>query len=96
MTEACALGKPAVYVPLEPASGDEQNKNARRSADAGGAVVVKQAECRAENLLAALLPLLQDRQKRTAMGEASRKLATPNAAGALAEAILALAKERKQ
>ena len=92
VTEACALGKPAVYVPLEPASGDEQNKNARRSADAGGAVVVKQAECRAETILAALLPLLEDEDKRRAMGAASKKLATPNAAGALAEAILALAK----
>ena len=92
VTEACALGKPAVYVPLEPASGDEQNKNARRSADAGGAVVVKQAQCDGKNLLAALLPLLEDEDKRRAMGAASKKLATPNAAGALAEAILALAK----
>jgi UDP-N-acetylglucosamine--N-acetylmuramyl-(pentapeptide) pyrophosphoryl-undecaprenol N-acetylglucosamine transferase len=94
VTEACALGKPAIYIPLEPASGDEQNKNARRSADAGGAVVVKQAECRAETILAALKPLLTDEASRKAMGEAARKLATPNAAGALAETVLALAGRR--
>ena len=95
VSEACALGKPAVFVPLEPASGDEQNKNARRSADAGGAVVVKQADCRAPALLAAILPLLESEERRRAMGAASRKLATPNAAGTLADAVLALAKDKK-
>ncbi|MGC4045773.1 MAG: undecaprenyldiphospho-muramoylpentapeptide beta-N-acetylglucosaminyltransferase [Armatimonas sp.] len=91
VTEACALGKPAIYIPLEPASGDEQNKNAKRSAEAGGAVVVKQAECRAETILAALKPLLTEDAARKTMGEKNRQLATPNAAGILAETVLALA-----
>ncbi len=95
VTEACALGKPAIYVPLEPASGDEQNKNARRSADSGGAVVVKQAECRAETLLGALRPLLSDKNARNAMGKANAKLATPNAAGILAETVIELARKGK-
>jgi UDP-N-acetylglucosamine--N-acetylmuramyl-(pentapeptide) pyrophosphoryl-undecaprenol N-acetylglucosamine transferase len=92
VTEACALGKPAIYVPLEPASGDEQNKNARRSEGSGGAVVVKQTECRAETLLSALRPLLFDKDARDAMGKANAKLATPNAAGILALTVIELAK----
>lgn len=95
VTEACALGKPAIYIPLEPASGDEQNKNARRSADAGGAIVVKQAECRAETILAELKPLLENDTARKTMGEKNRQLATPNAAGILAETVLALAERKK-
>lgn len=91
VTEACALGKPAIFVPLVPTRGDEQTRNARRSADAGAAVILPQADCDGPLLLAVLDPLLADPARRSAMGQAARTLARPNAAGDLAAALLALA-----
>ena len=44
VTEAAALGKPALFIPLVPTGGDEQTRNARRSADAGAAVILPSAE----------------------------------------------------
>ena len=92
VTEACALGKPAIFVPLVPASGDEQTRNAQRLVDAGAALIVKQSECTSETLLAAILPLLDDRSKRASMGGKAKKLATPRSAEELADAVLALAR----
>ena len=37
VTEAAAVGKPALFIPLVPTGGDEQTRNAQRSADAGAA-----------------------------------------------------------
>lgn len=91
VTEACALGKPAVFVPLVPASGDEQTRNARRSVDAGAAVILPQSECDGPRLLAEIRPLLADSTRREAMGEAARTLARPRAADDLADALLTLA-----
>ena len=44
VTEAAALGKPALFIPLVPTGGDEQTRNARRSADAGAAMLLPSAE----------------------------------------------------
>jgi len=88
VTEACALGKPAIYVPLVPTGGDEQNKNARRSANAGAAVVIPNGECDSAHLTKAALPLLRDAGLRKKMGDAARSLARPNAAIDLARVLL--------
>ena len=92
VTEACAMGKPAVFVPLVPASSDEQTRNALRSVQAGGAVILLQSECDAPHLLAALSPLLADPAHRAEMGRAALTLARPHAADELADALLALVK----
>ncbi len=91
VTEAAALGKPAVFIPLVPTGGDEQTRNARRAADAGAAVIVPQEGLSGERLRAALLPLLADSERRAAMGAAARTRARPQAARDLADAVLALA-----
>jgi UDP-N-acetylglucosamine--N-acetylmuramyl-(pentapeptide) pyrophosphoryl-undecaprenol N-acetylglucosamine transferase len=90
VTEACALGKPALFVPLVPTGGDEQTRNAQRSVDAGAAIILPQADCDAAHLLSALRPLLEDPARRAAMGANARTLATPRAADDLADALMAL------
>jgi UDP-N-acetylglucosamine--N-acetylmuramyl-(pentapeptide) pyrophosphoryl-undecaprenol N-acetylglucosamine transferase len=94
VTEACALSKPVVYVPLEPTSGNEQLHNAERSVDAGGAVIVRQANCNGQTVSDALLPLLTDETKRTAMAHANGSIAVPNAADRIAELLLEIATSR--
>ncbi|MBW3637807.1 MAG: undecaprenyldiphospho-muramoylpentapeptide beta-N-acetylglucosaminyltransferase, partial [Armatimonadetes bacterium] len=51
VTELCALGKPALYVPLVPTGGDEQTKNARMCENRGAARILGQNEISGETLL---------------------------------------------
>jgi UDP-N-acetylglucosamine--N-acetylmuramyl-(pentapeptide) pyrophosphoryl-undecaprenol N-acetylglucosamine transferase len=87
VTEICALGRPAVFVPLVPTSHDEQTRNAQRVVDAGGAVIVGQAECSAATLLAAVEPILRDGERRREMSAGSRSLARPDALMALTDLV---------
>lgn len=93
VTEAAAVGRPALFIPLVPTGGDEQTRNAKRSADAGAAVILPSRELTGPRLLSELRSLLADSARLTAMGRAALTLATPNAAAELAEALLALAEE---
>jgi UDP-N-acetylglucosamine--N-acetylmuramyl-(pentapeptide) pyrophosphoryl-undecaprenol N-acetylglucosamine transferase len=87
VTEVCVLGKATVFVPLVPTSHDEQTRNAQRVVDAGGALIVRQADCRADTLLATVEPLLRDRERRVEMSHAARSLAKPDATAALADLV---------
>lgn len=91
VTEVCALGKAALFVPLVPASGDEQNKNAKRLVDAGAARILAQSDCDGPHLLEAVRGLLADHARLSAMGNAAKTLARPDAARDLAAAVLELA-----
>ena len=91
VTEMCAVGKPALYVPLVPTGGDEQTKNAQMVVNAGAARILKQADCDGENLLKAVEEMLRDTRDLRGMGEAARKLAKPAAARDIARAVLELA-----
>ncbi|MDX1931649.1 MAG: UDP-N-acetylglucosamine--N-acetylmuramyl-(pentapeptide) pyrophosphoryl-undecaprenol N-acetylglucosamine transferase [Capsulimonadales bacterium] len=90
VTEVCALGKPAIFVPKVPTGGDEQTRNARRLADAGAALLLPQKECDGPRLLREITSLANDPTKRAAMREAALRLARPDAADALADAVLGL------
>jgi UDP-N-acetylglucosamine--N-acetylmuramyl-(pentapeptide) pyrophosphoryl-undecaprenol N-acetylglucosamine transferase len=94
VTEACALGKPALFIPLVPTGGDEQTRNAQRSVDVGGALILPQAQCDAPHLIEAITSLLANPARLRAMGEAAHTLARPNAANDLADALLELAPRR--
>ena len=91
VAEICALGKPAILIPLVPTGGDEQTKNAKRLADIGGAMIVKNADLTGPILLDAIAVLLGDADKLKSMAAATRSLATPNAADDLAMALIDLA-----
>ena len=91
VTEAAATGLPALFIPLVPTGGDEQTRNARRSADAGAAVILPSKELDGPRLLSEIRALLADPVRLSAMGQSALTLATPNAARDLAQAVLALA-----
>ncbi len=91
VTEAAAVGLPALFIPLVPTGGDEQTRNARRSVDAGAAVILPGSDLNGPRLLSEIRALLADPVRLSAMGQSARTLATPNAAQDLAEAVLALA-----
>jgi UDP-N-acetylglucosamine--N-acetylmuramyl-(pentapeptide) pyrophosphoryl-undecaprenol N-acetylglucosamine transferase len=84
VAELAAIGLPAVLVPLPGAPGDHQTQNARRLADAGGAVLLADADCDAERLGALLDELVGDPDRRERMAAAARTLGRPDAADAVA------------
>ncbi|HEX9998350.1 MAG TPA: undecaprenyldiphospho-muramoylpentapeptide beta-N-acetylglucosaminyltransferase [Abditibacterium sp.] len=94
LTELCALGKPALYVPLVPTGGDEQTKNAQMSETVGAAKILLQNQISGESLLRTIVEMLGDRARLLKMGQAARTLARPDAAREIASAVLKLAQTK--
>jgi len=87
--EIAAYGLPAVLVPYPHASADHQTQNARWMERAGAAVVIGDAELTPDGLARTVAGLLSDPARIRAMGEASRSIARPDAAAAVATEVLA-------
>lgn len=92
LSEIAAVGKPSIVIPLPlTASRGEQITNAAVYERAGASTVIMNEELTAEKLLAAIKQLIDNSQTLTAMGQAARKLARPEAAQLIAEEIIKLA-----
>jgi UDP-N-acetylglucosamine--N-acetylmuramyl-(pentapeptide) pyrophosphoryl-undecaprenol N-acetylglucosamine transferase len=89
VAEVSAVGLPAVYVPLPHGNG-EQSLNARPVVDAGGGVLVPDAELTGERVVAELAPLLRDPRRLVEAGAAARSSGHADAADALARMVLEL------
>lgn len=87
VAELAAAGVPAVLVPLPGAPGDHQTANARRLVEAGGAVIVADAELDGSRLAAEVDALLGDPGRLGAMAGAATALARPDAASAVVDLI---------
>ena len=94
VAELCALGKPALFVPLVPTGGDEQTRNAQQLVDAGAAVIVPQREVSGIHLRDAILPLLADRARLRQMGRKAIPFYVPTATGDIAMIIQEIAINR--
>jgi UDP-N-acetylglucosamine--N-acetylmuramyl-(pentapeptide) pyrophosphoryl-undecaprenol N-acetylglucosamine transferase len=88
--ELAAAGLPAVLVPGEFATGGHQRKNADWFAQAGGAVVVSEADVRRVPELVG--SLLTEPAKLAAMAAAMRAAAKPDAAERIADELVELAR----
>ncbi len=92
LSEIAAVGKPSILIPLPvSASRGEQITNAAVYERAGASVVIMNEELTTEKLLVAIRQLVGDAATLTAMGQAARKLAHPEAATRIAEEIIKLA-----
>jgi UDP-N-acetylglucosamine--N-acetylmuramyl-(pentapeptide) pyrophosphoryl-undecaprenol N-acetylglucosamine transferase len=80
VAELTAVGRPAILIPYPTAADDHQTVNARALADAGAALVYKQAELNAKQLADTLATLLGDPARRAAMQSAMKALSRPAAA----------------
>lgn len=89
-SELAVTGTPAVLVPSPNVTADHQTKNARALADAGAAVLLPEADLDAR-FESAVLPLLHDEAALAEMAAAARRIARPDAARTIAEAVVALA-----
>jgi len=94
LAELTAAGRPAVLIPFPYATHNHQALNAAFLADAGAAVVISQADLPRYDLAEVITGLFNDAGRLAAMGAASAEEAKPQAAQAIAEAVLELAMEK--
>ncbi len=90
VAELATLGKPAILIPLPGTGGDEQTKNARLLADAGGAVLLPEHALTANHLEEIVDRLFALPGELARMGAAARMQARPDAAETLADELLRL------
>jgi UDP-N-acetylglucosamine--N-acetylmuramyl-(pentapeptide) pyrophosphoryl-undecaprenol N-acetylglucosamine transferase len=88
VAELAIAGKPAVFIPYPFAADNHQEVNAKEMADAGAALMFRQAELTADKLADAVRPLLDDPDTRGRMGAAMKALARPGAAAAVVDWVL--------
>ena len=87
VAELAVAGLPAVLVPLPGAPGDHQTANARAFVDAGAAVMVADNELTPARLATELDALLGAPERLSAMADAVRGLAHPDAADQVARLV---------
>lgn len=92
VAELAACGLPSVLVPYPYATEHHQDANAREVAEAGGAVVIGDAELSGSRLARCILELVDDRERRLRMGEAARAWARPDAAARVAGLVEEIAR----
>ena len=85
--ELSATGRAAILVPFAAATNNHQELNARVVERAGGAVVITEKELSPERLAGAISEILAAPDKVARMGEASKKLATPDATKKIVDLI---------
>ncbi len=90
VSELAALGLPAVYVPL-PIGNGEQRLNAAPVVEAGGGLLVRDADLGPGWLRDHVLPLLADASARSAMAEAARSVGVRDGAARVADLVEAAA-----
>ncbi|MXG90838.1 undecaprenyldiphospho-muramoylpentapeptide beta-N-acetylglucosaminyltransferase [Nocardioides flavescens] len=91
VTEAAAVGVPAVFVPL-PIGNGEQEHNARPVVDAGGALLVSDAAFTAEWVVSTVPDLLHDPERLAAMSAAATGLIPRDADDVLARIVAEVAR----
>ena len=87
VTEAAAVGLPAVFVPL-PIGNGEQEHNARPVVDAGGALLVDDAALTPEWVAGTVPALVSDTERLARMGAAASALIPRDADERLARIVV--------
>jgi UDP-N-acetylglucosamine--N-acetylmuramyl-(pentapeptide) pyrophosphoryl-undecaprenol N-acetylglucosamine transferase len=91
VTELSALGVPSILVPFPHAVDDHQTRNAEHLSSNGAAVLIAQSALTPDVLAAELKRLGADRTRLQSMSEAARRCFVPQAAEAVADALMEVA-----
>ena len=86
--DVAAVGRAAILVPYPYATDDHQVHNARYFTERSAAKLLRNGEVTAETLRARVEDLLEDEARRKELAKNMRALATPEAAGKVAERLL--------
>jgi UDP-N-acetylglucosamine--N-acetylmuramyl-(pentapeptide) pyrophosphoryl-undecaprenol N-acetylglucosamine transferase len=91
--ELAAVGRAAILVPFAAATNNHQELNARVVERAGGAIVITEPELTPERLGMAINEILNDPDRASRMGAASKTLAVPDATRKIADLLEKIAKQ---
>ena len=92
LAELTAAGRASILIPLPTATDDHQRRNAEALVKQGAASMVEQRELTGDRLASEIHALVADSARRQAMSEAARRLARPDAAAAIVDRVVALAR----
>lgn len=90
LSEVAAIARPAILVPSPNVTADHQTKNAAVLAEAGGAVLLPEADCSGDKLYELVCQLLDDPRRREEMSRALSAMAAPDATEAIYQKLIAL------
>jgi UDP-N-acetylglucosamine--N-acetylmuramyl-(pentapeptide) pyrophosphoryl-undecaprenol N-acetylglucosamine transferase len=93
VSEFTAVGLPAVYVPY-PVGNGEQRFNARDAVEAGGAVLIRDAEFTQHWVATELVPLLRDRARIAEMAVRSASVGVLDGADRMVDLVMAARTDR--
>jgi UDP-N-acetylglucosamine--N-acetylmuramyl-(pentapeptide) pyrophosphoryl-undecaprenol N-acetylglucosamine transferase len=92
LAELMASARPSILIPFPGATDDHQRKNAEAVARNGAATMIEQKDLTGDRLAREILSLVENAAERRRMSEAAARLAKPNAADAIVDKVLELAK----
>ncbi len=90
VAELGVIGRPAIYIPLPTAADDHQRKNAEAMTAKGASSWIAQSELTPERLADEVAKVLGDPEALRAMGARAWETARPDAAGVIADELIAL------
>ena len=90
LAELTAAGRPSILIPLPTATDDHQRRNAEALQEAGAAEVIEQKTLTGGLLVNRILAIAADKERRASMSAAARRLARPEAADRIVDAVLKL------
>ncbi|MCR2803698.1 undecaprenyldiphospho-muramoylpentapeptide beta-N-acetylglucosaminyltransferase [Paenibacillus soyae] len=94
LAEITALGLPSILIPSPNVTNNHQEANARSLVNAGAAELLLEKDLSGQTLLTMMEKLLRDQERMTAMSGAAMRLAVPDSAARIAEALRQLNKSR--
>ena len=94
--EIAATGVPCVLIPSPNVTDNHQEKNARALEAKGGAVVLLETECTGKRLMEEISGILEDPERRAAMGKALLSMAVPDSAERICDVMEHLASSKKE
>lgn len=93
ISEICAVGRGAVYVPFPGASDDHQTKNGVEMEKAGAGIVVDDKDFNAEKAVALIKDFLADTEKAEEMGRQAKAKSVPGSAEKIADHLFEMVRE---
>lgn len=88
ISEIMAIGRPAIFIPIEKSSGNHQYINAKTMEDSGAAWIIKEPEFSAETCAALLQDLLNNKTKKLASASINARALYSDAGDRLTNMIL--------
>jgi UDP-N-acetylglucosamine--N-acetylmuramyl-(pentapeptide) pyrophosphoryl-undecaprenol N-acetylglucosamine transferase len=92
LAELMAVGRASILVPLPTATDDHQRKNAQALVAKGAARMIDQSTLTGDRLAGEIQALAGDAKARREVEQAARALARPDAASAIVEKVIAIAR----